>query len=297
MSTSGHPLSPGRHTLALDGRTLTYHVAGSGGPVLLVHPGGPGFSWEYLRMPLLEEELTTVYIEPLGTGASDRLLSHPHGYTREVYERAIDALITELDAGPVHLLGHSHGAFVAQHYAARHGDRLASLVLYESAPAVGPEFFAEAASNMERFAQHNAAQPGLADILDAWASVPAIADDDAFTTAAQRLFPAYTADYWGREKEFASVRRTVSGTYISGQDADGEPVTVDDRDALLTITTPTLVVVGEHDFICGPRWAQEIHKAIPGSSLVRLENSGHFGHFEEPQAFAEAVTGFVRGIE
>jgi proline iminopeptidase len=79
--------------------------------------------------------------------------------------------------------------------------------------------------------------------------------------------------------------------FISGLDERLVPEFVDDRDVLGTITTPTLVIVGRHDVICGPRWAQEIHERVPGSRLVVLERSGHFGHLEEPADFARAVVG------
>jgi proline iminopeptidase len=146
---------------------------------------------------------------------------------------------------------------------------------------------------MEAFARKNAGNPEVRDVLDAWQSVPAIADDEGFTTAARRLFPAYFADYWGREDEFAPALASVSGSYISGLDDCMAPVAIDDRATLSSITTPTLVIVGRHDFICGPRWAHEINDDIPHSRLSILENSGHFGHIEEPTAFAEDVADFV----
>jgi proline iminopeptidase len=74
------------------------------------------------------------------------------------------------------------------------------------------------------------------------------------------------------------------------------PIGIDDRDRLGSIATPTLVIVGRHDFICGPRWAGELHEGIPGSELVVLEDSGHFGHLEQPAEFARAVAGLsIRG--
>jgi proline iminopeptidase len=292
-SSNSNPLAPGAHTIDVGGIALRYHVAGSG-PVCLVHPGGPGFAWEYLRMPAVEEHLTTVYLEPIGTGESGRLAAHPNGYTREEYVRVLLGLIDHLGLPKVHLLGHSHGGFVAQLFAQQHADRLAGVILYESAPAVGPEHFAEAAARMEAFAQAHADHPGLEDVLAAWQVVPTIDSDEAFTTSARRLLPAFFADYWGRQGEYAQFAASVSGSYISGLDDCMAPVTIDDRATLAAITTPTLVIVGRHDFICGPRWSQEIHDLIAGSRLVILENSGHFGHLEEPQAFAEAVTDFVR---
>jgi len=286
------PLTAGAHEIDIDGVSQRYHVAGSG-PVCLVHPGGPGYTWDYLRMPAVEERLTTVYVEPIGTGGSGRLATHPNGYTRDAYVRALDGLISHLGVPRVHLLGHSHGGFVTQYYAQQSPGRLAGIILYESAPAVGPEHFAEAASNMEAFARRNAGNPELADILDAWQSVPAIADDAAFTTASRRLFPAFLADYWGREEELAPVRAAITGTYISGLDDCMAPVAIDDRATLESITTATLVIVGRHDFICGPRWAGEIHERLPHSRLTVLEDSGHFGHIEEPGAFAGGVVEFV----
>ncbi|MDN3356487.1 alpha/beta hydrolase [Actinomadura sp. DC4] len=285
------PLTPGTHTIDAGGIVQSYHVSGTG-PVCVAHPGGPGMAWDYLRMPAVEEHLTMVYTEPIGTGASGRLAKHPHGYTRERYADALDALITHLGVPGVHLLGHSHGGFVAQHYALKHADRLAGIILYESAPVTGPEHVAEAIAGMEEFARRNAGNPALPGVLDAWRSVPEISDDESLTSAAQGLFPAYFADYWGRG-EFAETRKAVRGFFISGLGDRLDPIGIDDRELLGSITTPALVIVGRHDFICGPRWAAELHEGIPGSELVVLEDSGHFGHLEQPAEFARAVAGFV----
>lgn len=286
------PLAAGQHTIEIDGVAQRYHVFGSG-PVCIVHPGGPGFDWGYLRMPAVEQSLTTVYVEPIGTGGSGRLATHPDGYSRERYARAIDGLIEHLDVDRPHLLGHSHGGFVAQHYAYTRPDRLAGVILYESAATVGPAHFAAANRNLQAFAAEHAGDPRLADIVQAWQSVPAIADDNGFTTAAQRLFPVYFADYWRRESEFAAARAAVRGRYISGLDECHAPEAIDDRPALAGITTPTLVLVGRHDFICGPDAANDLYEGIPGSQLKVLEESGHFGHLEQPDEFARAVTDFV----
>ena len=294
MDTSdASPLSAGAHEIEVDGVTQRYHVSGSG-PVLLVHPGGPGLSWEYIRMPAVEAHLTTVYVEPIGTGKSGHLATHPNGYTREEYARAVNGLIMHLNVPKVHLMGHSHGGFVTQFYAQNYPGQLAGIILYESAPAVGPEHFAEAAANLDAFARANAGNPKLEDVLDAWRSVPSIASDEAFTTAARRLLPAYFADYWAREDEFAPFAAAVDGSYISGLDDCLAPVSIDDRATLSSITTPTLVIVGRHDFICGPRWAREIHDLIADSRLVVLEDSGHFGHVDAPAEFAQTVVDFVR---
>ncbi|MEV6643751.1 alpha/beta hydrolase [Amycolatopsis sp. NPDC051371] len=284
----------GTHTIELDGVRQRYHVHGRG-PVCVVHPGGPGVDWAYLRMPALEPHLTMVYVEPIGTGGSGRLASHPHGYTRERYARALLALLDHLGLDTACLLGHSHGGFVVQYFAVHHPDRVAGVVLYDSAPVTGPEHGAEAQRNVAEFAHRNADRPDLPEVLAALQATGSISDDEEMTGALRGLMPAYFADYWGREAEFAPLRKTVLGTHISGLDAQLVPDTIDDRATLGSLAVPALVIVGRYDVICGPRWAHELHDLIPGSRLVVLERSGHFGHLEEPELFGEAVVDFVTG--
>ncbi len=285
-------LSPGAHEVAVDSLNQRYHVYGSG-PVCLAMPGGPGVIWESLRAPALEEFLTMVYVEPLGTGGSQRLPSHPDGYTRERYRRSLMGLLDRLSLPRVFLLGHSHGGFVAQYVALHHPDRLRGLVLYESAPVTGPEHMAEAATRVEEFVHRNEGRPELPAALDALQSVGAVTDDEKITAALRGLLPMYFARYWDREDELRGFREAVTCTYISSRDGNGESDIIDDRATLPKLTVPTLVVVGRHDVICGPRWAQELHTLIPRSQLVVLENSGHLGHVEEPEAFAGAVRAFT----
>ncbi|MFH9969270.1 alpha/beta fold hydrolase [Streptomyces mirabilis] len=92
------------------------------------------------------------------------------------------------------------------------------------------------------------------------------------------------------------MRASVRAAHISGLDENLSPHVIDDRADLGSLTVPTLVVVGRHDVICGVRWAEELHLLIPGSELLILENSGHFGHLEEPEAFSQAVTRFVTAV-
>jgi proline iminopeptidase len=286
--TASEALDSGSRDIIIDGVKQRFHVAGAG-PVCVIHSGGPGIAWDYLRMPALEAKLTTVYVEPIGTGQSGRLPVHPHGYTLDRYARFLHGIVAHLDVPKVYLLGHSHGGVIAQRYALNHPDRLAGMILYGSAPSAGPEVFAEATRNIESFARRHEGRPEAADILKTWASIGGIADDAGFTAVMRRLLPAYFADYWEREPEFASLRTSLEAFHVvSG------PAPLDNRNNLASITTPTLVIAGRHDFICGPRWAQDLFEGIPGSTLRLLDRSGHMCHLEEPEIFAEAVTNFIQ---
>lgn len=292
VSPVSNPLAEGVHTLVVEDTVVRYHVHGTG-PVCVAHPGGPGIAWEYLRAPALERSLAMVYVEPAGTGGSDRLASHPHGYTRARYSRHLAALIDQLPVPRVHLLGHSHGGFVAQYHALHRPDQLAGIVLYESAPVTGPEHVEEAMRRVGEFAARHADRPELPAVLGAFAAIPAIASDEAMVAAARGILPAYVADYWADERRWSVLRASLRATYISGQDEHGEPDVIDDRAALGALAVPALIVAGRYDVVCGVRWAEELHKLIPGSRLRVFEHSGHFGHLEEPEGFAVEVVAFV----
>ncbi|WP_036962259.1 alpha/beta fold hydrolase [Promicromonospora kroppenstedtii] len=294
--TSNIALSLGTHTISVPHGTSVieqrYHVAGSG-PVCLVHPGGPGIGWDYLRMPDLERSMTMIYVEPVGTGASGRL-ADPRGYNLGLYTHFLHAIVEHLDLPEVMVLGHSHGGFVAQRYALDHPDRVASLILYDTSPVTGEVFWSAAVENMERYARrHVADHPEVASYVAGLTGETAPSDDEGATEVLRRISPAYFHDYWGHEAEFTAGRQALR---MYAAPAWGEGPAFDVREELHTITAPTLVLVGDDDFICGVRWARMIHEAVPGSQLAVLDRTGHLGHIESPGQFAGAVAAFLDAV-
>lgn len=281
-------LDTGTHTAIIDGLEQRYHVHGTG-PVVFAHSGGPGLGWEYLRMTDVEERLTVVYIEPIGTGESAKL-DDPSGYSYTRYARHVEGLADHLGLDRITLIGHSSGGFVAQRFALEHPDRVASLVLYDTSAVVNEEYYGEVMSNVHAFpSRHPGHDEQIADVMDAWMNQGAVTDDAGFSDIARRVFPLYFRDYWANEQYFAALGSQVRG-WLAPQRAGGP---VDDLALLPTVTRPVLVIVGRHDFICGPKWSQKMVDALPNAQLVILEGSGHFGHIETPQEFSDAVTGFV----
>jgi proline iminopeptidase len=69
----------------------------------------------------------------------------------------------------------------------------------------------------------------------------------------------------------------------------------DVRDNLGQITTPTLIISGAHDFICGPDWGRLLHDGITHSQFLLLQDSGHLGHLEQPDTFTAAINAFTLG--
>lgn len=110
---------------------LHYVDRGAGTPVVLVHGSLADYTyWESSdQIPLLAEDHRVV--------AYSRRYNYPNRNERvadhsPMVEAAdLAALIDRLEIGPVHLVGHSYGAYTALFYALEHPEGIRSLVLAE----------------------------------------------------------------------------------------------------------------------------------------------------------------------
>jgi pimeloyl-ACP methyl ester carboxylesterase len=275
----------------VDGRRLSYRTLGSG-PLLVCHPGGPGFSSRYFGdLAGLGDPFTLVLLNPRGTEGSDRP-ADSRAYTTDDYLADLDELRAHLGLELMLLLGHSHGGVVAQAYAARHPDRVERLVLASTLP----RFQAEQEQAMEAAMSAKAGEPWYEDATGALRAEQAgeWGTDEELAAIVLRELPFYFRTYGEREQRY------VQG--LEGEVPVGDALKLfneeiftsfDLRPELVRITAPTLVLTGEDDFICGPVCAREIAGCVDGAETVLLSDCGHFVFVEQPDAFADAVRGFL----
>ena len=270
-----------------DGRTLAYERRGSG-PLLVCHPGGPGGSAaEFRDFAGLDDTFELVLLCPRGSLGSDPA----DDYSLGSYVGDLEALREHLGAEQVNLLGFSHGGCVAMSYAAAHQVRVRRLLLVDTLAVWGEE--AEAA--MQRGVEARSGEPWFAD------AAKAIEEEQAgeFASAAelianlQRQIPLYFHRWEGNEQ---------AGRELAQDFAEAKPLhhfntvefpTLDLREELRAIEAPTLVVVGDDDFICGPACADAIVRELSNAQLVTIPDAGHMVFVEQPRAFRAALTSFL----
>ena len=62
---------------------------------------------------------------------------------------------------------------------------------------------------------------------------------------------------------------------------------------LESITSPTLVLCGDHDGMVPPENSRRLAGTIPDARLQLIPQCGHLPMLEQPEAVAEAVFGFL----
>jgi proline iminopeptidase len=228
-----------------------------------------------------------VLFSPRGSHGSDPA----DDYALASYVTDVEALREHLGVEQLNLLGFSHGGCVAMAYAAAHGQRVRRLLLADTLAVWGEEAEAAMGSAIERRRD----EPWFAE------AVKAIEEEQAagFSSVGElianlkRQIPLYFHRWAGNEKV---------GLILAEDFAHAEPLlhfntvefpTLDLRGDLRTIEAPTLVVVGDDDFICGPACADAIVRELPDARLVTIPDSGHMVHIEQPEAFRAALTDFL----
>ena len=122
------------------------------GPLLVCHPGGPGFDATELHdLGGLDATRTLLLVDPRGTGRS----AEAETYALDDYVADVEELRSDLAEDRVDLLGFSHGAVVVAAYAIAHPEHVRKLVLTVGLAAFTPEMEAEA----KRVIESRAAEP------------------------------------------------------------------------------------------------------------------------------------------
>ena len=251
-----------------DGRRLAYRRFGEG-PMIVGHPGGPGFESGSLRdLGGLAADFELLLLDPRGTGGSD---SPADGaYSLDDYVEDLRELLEHVDGEPRALLGHSHGGLVALLYAARTG-RVERLVLVDTPSHVDPETFSRLGS--------------LGSLASGDGEVP------------KRVEPhgRALAEVWGE------AGRSF-GDALGDEDVSPEALEYfnehvihefDLRPICADVDVPTLVVCGRQDPAAGPEASAELVRILPDARLAVIESSGHVPYVENPEAFRAAVLDFL----
>jgi proline iminopeptidase len=264
----------------LNDTELFYVEVGEGLPCLVMHGGlGGDHSALHPWLDPLGDVMHLVYYDHRGNGRSGRPPSET--ITFEQLCADADALREHLGFEEVAVLGYSFGGFVALEYALRYPERISHLILLDTAPTL------DYGEEIEANARRKGATQEQLEALDA------SAEDESESWRLWKLIePLYFRTF-----DADLAERVMGKTVISVEAADAGDAIIEDWDLtprLGEISTPTLILVGKDDFVCPPSQAKIMHEGIPNSELAVFENSGHFTHVEEPEAFFDAVQGWLR---
>jgi pimeloyl-ACP methyl ester carboxylesterase len=284
-----------RHAMASDADGLELHYVrwGQGTPQVLLLHGWPGFWYDWRRvLPRLAEFTSAIALDFRGFGASAKPdWPVQTAYSQEAQARNVLALLDQVGAQRIVLVGYDIGSRVAQTLARLAPERVRALVL--SAP-VYPGFGTrplEPEAQRERWYRQFHQLP----------QADALIGHDQETV---RLYLSHFYDHWLGNKqalrpaEFAEIVKTYAqpgaargsiAWYRAGGGSAQMALTAGDTPPA-PITQPTSVLWGEVDPVLPSAWADRLGDTF--SHLLRVQilpAIGHFVPFEAPDAVVEAI--------
>ena len=275
-------------------RSFEYIAQGQGPATLLVHPGGPGLTYHYLRglLRLASANLRVVLFNPRGVGHS-WAPRRPADYTIAKLAEDVEAIRGALQIHELHLLGYSAGGFVALEYAHRYERHLTSLLLCATA---GSAEEVRAANRRMITAASPKQRQRLRELTRARAfDSPEYA---ALCEAIQRPFQSRFLRSWPQDWKATRLSPAVyramwcrSGDEFS---VDGTAARWDGRRYYSKIEVPTAVVVGRYDYFFEA--AVEANERIEPAHLRVLPRSSHLPVLEQPREFVGTIREFLGDV-
>jgi 3-oxoadipate enol-lactonase len=221
--------------------------------------------WEP-QMPALTKLFRVIRYDRRGHGKSG---VPPGPYSMERFGRDVIAILDDLNIRKTHWCGLSMGGMVGQWLGANAADRFDRVILCNTSC-----YYPDPTNWHNRIAAVKA--NGLAAIAD--------------TVIAGWL----TADFRERDPQTtARMKDMLASSPVEGYIACCEALsTLDQRELLSRIKSPTLVIAGRHDQATPIAAGEFIRSRIPGASLTILD-AAHISNVEQSHAFTEAVVGFL----
>jgi len=255
----------------LNGKRLRtrYSLEGEGPDLVLIHGVSDRLeSWEGI-VDRLKGRYRILRYDLRGHGETDK----PAGpYSLEDFADDLAELTATLGLTKFHLAGYSLGGLVAQRFTLKYPNKVDHLVLLST---VAGRNEAEKARVEERL--RNVEQGNL---------------DTHFESSIARWFTEeFIRDNPDLVRKYAMQNEGTDQTGIRA--AYRVLCTSDLIDELPWIEAPTLVVTGENDIGSNPRMAENMHRAIPGSSLKILPRLKHSILVEAPDTVAALVSEFI----
>ena len=221
----------------------------------------------WFAAPSAKAGMDGIYYDLRGHGRTERPASP---YRLDDFVEDLDALLTALDVDvPVHLVGSSFGGTVAFSYAARHPERVASIVSLDTGPATEP------------WAEHTSA--ALNALVD---NANPVLDELGLDGMVARIAEA---DGLRASRLFRSAHQVMANTTVLEDIFQGPLLDADD---LQGIRCPVLSVVGSDGF------HQEdptvLDRVLPDCRTEVLSGGDHFLLTAQPVAVRDVVLRWVR---
>lgn len=270
-----------QRTVTVDGLRLALTEWGpaDGRPLVALH-GLRSYARTFAGVAAaLQPGWRVIALDQRGRGHSD--WDPQQRYDTLTYVADLEAVVAALGLQRFHLLGHSMGGANAIVYAARHPDRVQSLVVEDMGPGASAS-----SAGAERIKRELAGTP------------PRFAGWTAARAFWRSIRPGVTEEAID-SRVLHSLRQASDGSIVWRHDQDGIAQArlrippLDLWPSMLSITCPVLMVRGAQSDFLSESTANAVGARCPTVRHIAIDGAGHYVHDDQPEAFHAALRSFL----
>ncbi len=264
-------------TFNYQGKMVFYQVDGSDSSNTLLLLNGIMMStksWD----PFVEtfaKHSRLLRVDFLDQGQSDKMTDN---YTQAIQVDLLAALLDHLDLSKVHVAGISYGGSIALQFAAKYGNRVDKLMLFNAVAKTSP---------------------WLKAIGDGWNEVAASRNGLAYYHIAIPMI--YSPMFYTKRLEWMEERKKLlvplfsDETFLNAMTRLTKSAETHDVEATLkSIDNHTLIIASEEDYLTPPFEQVRLANALPNASLITFNDCGHASMYEKPDLFVSTILGFMQ---
>lgn len=262
-----------RECATADGARIAYAVHAAPRPgaprVVLIHSLALDRSFWDGVVPLLADKAEVLVLDCRGHGRSSK---GPRPFTVEQFGDDVAAVLDDAGWARAFVAGCSMGGCVARALAVRHPQRVAGLMLMDTTAWYGAEAPKQWAERADA-----ALAKGLSSLIafqmTRWVS-------DAFRASGAAVVQKAVDVFLANDVEAYAASCRMLGSADLRAHLDG-------------LAMPVAVYVGEEDYATPVAMAEQIHGAIPHSTLTVIKGARHLTPLEVPAVIAQGLAGLI----
>lgn len=269
------------HFYQINGQRLHYIDEGKGETLLFVH-GTPSWSFEYRNVIRhLKADFRCIAVDHIGFGLSDK--PEQYDYSTANHSKTLERFILDHDLQNLTLVVHDFGGPIGLHFALRHPDRIARLVIFNS--------WLWSSENDPEFITYSKALKS-----------PLL----PFLYKRLNLSPRFILPRsYGRHKPNRHILKHYTKPFANSKQRNGSLAfarsLLHDQQWFEGLWTqreaiskkPALFLWGMQDPVITPKNLEKFESAFSNSTTVTFDISGHFPQDEEPEKAAAAIHRFM----
>ena len=262
--------------ITIQGLQIAYKRIGKGDPVLLIHGiTTSSFIWRKIAPPL-SKDYDVIAVDLLGCGQSTKDLLVDYSIKNQAL--ILSELITKLDLGQTHIVGHDIGGGIAQIMAVKYPHLIQDMVLINT---IGYNYWpVQPITTMRtpifrQFAMMSLDMGMLQKLIK-----KGLYKKESYTEEFRSLVWEEMANK-KRRKSFLHFAKCLNNQHL-----------MEIASELKNIKFPVLIIRGEGDLYLNSIISTRLEEDIPSGKLLRIRTGGHFIQEDEPDLLIQKISKF-----